>query len=309
MPQLILGEPFRAVFYAPYYVAQALDTFGRHGLEVQVVTAGNADLAAQHVLDGATDVAWSGPMRPMLERSRNPESPLRSFCAVVMRDPFFLVGREHRPDFHLADLAGLRLGVTSEVPTPWWCLQHDLRRDGVGLSTIELIKGRTMPENADGVLRGEIDVALVFEPFVSEVEAAGGSVWYAGASRGPTAYSALYATTTRMAERRDDMVRLVCAMIEALDWVAKAEAPEIARLVASGFPNVSPEILLRSVTRYKSLGLWSDTPVLPPEALDRLAEAMISAGVMAHHPGYDACVDSDLAREALDRSRLSDHSP
>jgi NitT/TauT family transport system substrate-binding protein len=120
-----------------------------------------------------------------------------------MRDPFVLVGREHRPNFRLADLAGLRLGVTSEVPTPWWCLQHDLRRHGIGLESIDLVKGRTMQENADAVLRGEIDVALLFEPFVSEVEASGGSVWYAAAVRGPTAYSALYATAARIAERCD----------------------------------------------------------------------------------------------------------
>ncbi|MBV9597280.1 MAG: hypothetical protein JOZ87_10470 [Chloroflexi bacterium] len=96
MQQLIMGEPFRAIFYSPYYVAEALGAFGRHGVEVQMVTAGSADLAAQNILDGATDGAWSGPMRPMLERSRNPDSPLRSFCGVVMRDPFVLVGREHR---------------------------------------------------------------------------------------------------------------------------------------------------------------------------------------------------------------------
>jgi hypothetical protein len=60
MRQLILGEPFRAIFYSPYYVAEALDAFGRQGVEVQMVTAGSADLAAQNLLDGAADVAWSG---------------------------------------------------------------------------------------------------------------------------------------------------------------------------------------------------------------------------------------------------------
>jgi NitT/TauT family transport system substrate-binding protein len=162
-----------------------------------------------------------------------------------------------------------------------------------------------MRENADAVLRGEIDVALLFEPFASEVEGSGGSVWYAAAGRGPTAYSALYATATRIAQRHDAMVGIVGAMIEALDWVAEAEASEIARVVAPRFSDVSSEVLLRSVTRYKSLSLWSDTPVLPPEALDRLADAMISAGVMERHPGYAACIDADLVREALDRSRIS----
>jgi hypothetical protein len=45
MQQLILGEPFCAIFYSPYYVAEALGAFGRHGLEVQMLTAGSADLS------------------------------------------------------------------------------------------------------------------------------------------------------------------------------------------------------------------------------------------------------------------------
>jgi hypothetical protein len=43
--------------------------------------------------------------------------------------------------------------------------------------------------------------------------------------------------------------------------------------------------------------------VLPPEALDRIADANISAGVMERHPGYSACIDADLVRKALDLSR------
>jgi hypothetical protein len=43
-------------------------------------------------------------------------------------------------------------------------LQHDLRRNRIELEEIDLVKGRTMRENTDAVLRGEIDVALLFEP-------------------------------------------------------------------------------------------------------------------------------------------------
>lgn len=299
MSAIILNEPFRAVFYAPYYVAEARGAFARQGLEVRLETAGDPDRAAANLLDGSADVAWSGPMRPMLERSRDPASPLRAFCAVVMRDPFLIVGREPRPGFRIQDLAGVRLGVVSEVPTPWWCLQDDIRRAGLEPEALDLVRGRGMAENAEAVLAGEIDAALVFEPFAGVVEGRGGAVWHAAASRGPTAYSALYATEARMAERRGEMRAMVRAVAETLAWVAAAAPEAIAEAVAPRFPDLSAPVLTRAMERYKALGLWSGTPVLPPEALDRLAAAMVSAGAMGRHPGYDACVDRAIVEEAL----------
>jgi NitT/TauT family transport system substrate-binding protein len=299
MNTIILGEPFRAVFYAPYYAAEARGAFAKQGLDVRMRTAGTPSLAAEMLLDGTADVAWSGPMRPMLEASRDPGSPLRSFGAVVMRDPFLVVGRAPRPDFRLADLRSLRLGVTSEVPTPWWCLQDDLRRAGLDPDRLDLVRGRTMAENAAAVLAGDLDAALLFEPFASRMELRGGAVWYASASRGLSAYSALYATAARIAERRPAMLGLVRALADTLAWVGTATPGEIAAAVAPRFPKLELDILTRALTRYQALGLWSATPVLPEEALDRLAGAMISAGAMTHHPGAAACVDATLAEEAL----------
>lgn len=39
--------------------------------------------------------------------------------------------------------------------------------------------------------------------------------------------------------------------------------------------------------------------MFPPEALDRLAAAMISSGAMSHHPGFSACVDAELVETAM----------
>jgi NitT/TauT family transport system substrate-binding protein len=95
---------------------------------------------------------------------------------------------------------------------------------------------------------------------------------------------------------------MVRAMAETLAWVSTAEPEAIAEAVAPRLPELPADLLIRAMERYKALGLWSDTPVLPPEALDRLAAAMISSGAMARHPGFDACVDRALVDEALDRA-------
>ena len=217
MTTLRLAEPFRAVFYAPYYVAIARGEAAAEGIDLVLSTAGSPDVAAAGLIDGSMDVAWSGPMRPLLERSRDPASPLRSFGAAVVRDPFLLVGRGAAPGFRLADLAGLRIAVPSEVPTPVWCLLDDLRRAAV---PADGLARRPMPEAAAALRAGEIDAALVFEPFAAELEEQGCTVWYAAATRGPTAYSALYATAARIARTPDLFAALRRALGGALAVVA-----------------------------------------------------------------------------------------
>jgi NitT/TauT family transport system substrate-binding protein len=299
LSQIVLNDPFRAVFYAPFYTALERGAFARQGLELRMVNVGDPNQAAQQLLDGVADVAWSGPMRPMQRLSQDPGYPLRCFGAVVMRDPFLLMSRVERPGFRIADLGSLRLGVTSEVPTPWWCLQDDIRRAGLDPAKLDLVLGRTMAENSEALLAGEIDVAMVFEPFATTLEERGASVCYAAASRGPTSYSAFYATRERIAARRAEFQAMIRGMAEAQAWIQHADPDEIAATVAPRFPDVPRHRLRRTLARYQSLGIWAETPRFPQDALDRLAAAMISSGAMTHHPGFAACVDRELEESAL----------
>jgi NitT/TauT family transport system substrate-binding protein len=295
MQGLVLIEPFRAIFYAPYYVALERGYFAARGVEMALETAGTPDAAAARLKDGSADLAWSGPMRPMLERSRDPSSQLRSFGAAVMRDPFLLLGMGQRPDFGLADLATMRVAIPSEVPTPWWCLQHDLRLAGVDPAAMRSLAFMPMDQGAAALRAGSIDAVLLFEPHAAALEEDGATVWYAAASRGPTAYSALYAVAPRTTAKRAAFERAVSGLGDALAWLATAKEEAIVAALAPRFADVAPRHLARAVSRYRGLGLWSTGTHLPPEALDRLAASMISAGAMTHHPGYDECIETSLS--------------
>ena len=299
MQPVVLNEPFRAVFYAPFYVAESRGMFAAEGVEVRRDTAGDPNKAAENLLSGRADIAWSGPMRPMWLRDRDPACPLRSFCAVVMKDPFLLVGRAARPGFTLADLPGLRFGTVSEVPTPWWCLQEDLRQAGIDPDALSRVTDRSMAENAAAVMAGALDVAQVFEPHAALAEAAGGAVWHSAADRGPSAYTAFYATEARIAERGAEFEAMIRAMARALTFVNGAPAEDIADAVAPMFPEVPRAALVRALGRYQALGLWPATPHFPRAAFDQLQGAMRSAGVIKGAPAFESCVDEAIVTRAL----------
>lgn len=295
-----LQESLRGLFYAPFYVALARDAYAAEGVEVVFVSAPRPGDAATAVMDGAADVCWGGPMRVMQTYQQDARCDLVCFAEVVTRDPFLLLGRSARPAFVLADLLGRRVGTVSEVPTPWMCLQEDLRRAGIEPSAINRVAGGSMAENCAALQSGALDVVQVFEPFVARMVATGEvHVWYAGAGRGPTSYTTFYARRGTLAARRDELLRMVRAIHRTQQWVAAASGAEIGAAIAPYFPDLPTAILAAACDRYKALGIWGRDPVLPRSGYDRLRASLVSGGFV--HPGtpFEVAVDNSLAQAVI----------
>src|ERR1700760_942724 len=138
-------ENFRAIFYAPYYATCALGFYADEGVDVELVSSGAPGDAIAHLADGTIDLTWGGPMRVMTAHDRDAQSPLVCFGEVVARDPFFLIG--NCDAFRLSNLARLRFATVAEVPTPWMCLQQDLRDADIDPASIARVADRSMADN------------------------------------------------------------------------------------------------------------------------------------------------------------------
>lgn len=295
--RITLIENFRAVFYTSFYASFALNTYEAEGLDVQRVMSTQPAETMQLLLSGKGDVAWGGPIRLMAANNQSPDFGLTIFCDVVGRDPFFLVGREPNPNFQLQDLMDRTLASVSEVPTPWLCLQHDLRLAGLDPTRIERVTDRTMPENVTALSAGEVDVIQVFQPYVEHALAANGHLWYAAAERGATAYTALYTTHHFLAHNPESLLRMTRAMYRTQHWIATHEPAELAALVADFFPDVSRHDLTQALARYRALGLWNPTTVMPQEGFDWLCDACLSGGFIQRRAAYGHCVDMQFAEQ------------
>lgn len=294
MPTRIkLKENFRAIFYAPYYAAQALGLYAREGVEIDLIASDTPGDALAGLIDGSVDLTWGGPMRVMLARDRDSNSPLVYFGEVVSRDPFFLIGK--RKPFRLADLAGLRFATVAEVPTPWMCLQHDLREAGILPDSIKRISNRTMTENYAALRNGELDIMQAFEPFASMAEQdTAGEVLYAASTRGPTVYTAFIATRDGVARHRNAFAAMSRAIAAMEQWLYSHGADELADAAASYFPQVPKTLLTRSLQRYRDAGLWARDPAMSRQGFDRLGQSFLSGGALMRAPIYDECVELGL---------------
>jgi len=295
-----LQESLRGLLYAPYYAALALGAYRREGLAIDFVSAPTPADAPAGLFAGTVDVAWGGPMRVMQMYETRPDCDLVCFGEVVTRDPFLVIGREPRPDFTLADLYGKRLATVSEVPTPWLCLQEDLRREGLDPDALPRITGRTMVDNAAALRRGEVDVVQLFEPFAEELITAGeGHLWYAAAARGPTAYTSFYMRRRVLEACRDEIKKLVCGLYRTQKWVYAQPPEALADAVQSFFPSVPSTLLRAAVARYRALGIWGRNPILPRAGYDRLKAGLVSGRFVREGAPFEAAVDNSLAEEVV----------
>lgn len=296
---ITLIENFRAVFYTPFYAAFALNAYEEEGVEVHRVTSDDPAQTMQTLLSGQGDVAWGGPIR-LLADNQKPPSNLVIFCEVVRRDPFFLVGRTPNPRFQLTDLLGVTVATVSEVPTPWLCLQHDLRLAGIDPAHVTRVSDRSMPDNLAALRAGSIDVMQAFQPFVEQaVEAGAGHIWYAAASRGRAAYTSLYTTRACMEREPESLLRMTRAIYRTQQWIATHDAAELASRVASYFPSLAVSSLTQALERYKTLQLWNRTPIMQPDGLRWLNEACLSGGYIQRSVSYEQCVDMRFAVQVV----------
>ena len=286
-----LMENFRAIFYAPYYATHALGFYANEGVDVELISSEAPGDAISHLANGTIDLTWGGPMRVMTAHDRDAKSPLVCFGEVVSRDPFFLIGNTE--GFELSNLAHLRFATVSEVPTPWMCLQHDLREAGIDPAMITRVYDRTMPDNY-AALRGEkLDVMQAFEPFASLAEIdRTGTILYAASSRGPTVYTAFIATRTTFAVHCDAFIAMTRALAKMQQWLYAHNGKELAEVVASFFSDVPQELLVCSLQRYLDASLWARDPVMSKTGFERLGSSFLSGGALKRSPIFENCVAS-----------------
>jgi len=301
--KLRIAENFRAVFYAPFYAVRALGLAERESLTVEWLPSDAPGGTIEEVKRGRIDAQWGGPMRVLKDHDSTPADGARLVCfgEVVGRDPFYLIGRKGQPPLRLKDLAGMRLGIVSEVPTPWYCLRADLEDAGVDTAAMRsagrLVDNLTMPQQLEALATGKLDAVQLFEPYANRALADGNAILYAATSRGPTCYTAFITSRDSASKRREEFAALTRATQAVLDWVAEQGAAELARVTASFFPDVPQDMLRSAFERYQRAGLWSRTTAVSKAGFERLAYSLHDGGFIARRATYAECVQ-DFGRRA-----------
>lgn len=288
-----LAENFRAVFYAPFYATHALGLFAQQGVSITLLDSASPGAGIAELAKGNIDVMWGGPLRVIKERDQfeRTEGSLVAFCEVAAKDPFFLLRRKQGEPFELKDLVNLRFASVSEVPTPWLCLQQDLRDASVDPTKLTRVADRSMQENLDALVRGELDVIQVFEPYVSlalvhqDLE-----VVHAASQRGYTAYTTFISTFEGMQRNHAGFEAMILAIEQFRPWLATHGPEELARVVKPFYSHLDIEVLTQCLRRYHAAELWTCRRAISRQGFARLAASMLDSGYIKQAARYEDCV-------------------
>ena len=298
--KLTLIENFRALFYAPFYAALELGAYRAEGLDVDMITPGAAARSIEMLAAGAGQVSWGGPLRVILAHDKDPASDTVSFCEVVGRDPFFLIGREPNASFRIADLVGKRVGITTEVPTPWICLQRDLQLAGIDPASVTRGRPRTMAENADALRAGEVDVIQLFQPYARNLlDEGAGHLWYAAADRGLCCYTTLNTTRRFIREHPETLQAMTRAVYRTQKWIAAHPGSDLAMVVEGYLSHIPRDVLAACFDEYKSRNVWSRDPVVKRAGIEWKRDAMLATGTVGKGLAYEDYVDPRFGEAAV----------
>ena len=308
LPLRILAS-FHTLFYAPLHVAHRLGGFAEEGLGARIAFSPQASETADRLLAGEADLAVCGPMRSYVAADRAAPRRLINIAEVNSRDGFFLLARRPANGFRWPDLAGRRVILFAEAPTPWMCLQDVLRRHGVDPQEITVLRGLPVPQALEVFRAGGADYLQTAQPMTEELLAEGRAYLAAamGEVVGPVPYTALVVTAEFRQANPKLCRRAVGALTKALRWMARHDPPAIANLIAPDFPAIPSPLIRGVVARYQAMGMWPPQPILAREPFERLGRILADGGLIRRVAPYESLVDNTLAEAALDA--LGAHSP
>jgi NitT/TauT family transport system substrate-binding protein len=180
------------------------------------------------------------------------------------------------------------------------CLQEDLRAHGLDPAMVDRGSDQTMAENEAALRTGSFDAIQVFQPYAEQLIRDGiGHIWYGAATRGPCAYTTLYTTRRMLKDDPQTLLAMTRAIYRTQKWLHATPDSDVARTIASYFPELEVEILTACIARYRSLGIWNTNPVLPRGGFDLLRRSCLSGGLITTGADYETCVDTSLARQAI----------
>lgn len=303
LPQLRLnqGDASEArIYYCAHFVAEALGFFRDCGVKVVFTRTRSGGHTIQGgqipaVLSGEADLTIGGPMVTM--KNHEDGGPrLVSFCAAVRANPWFLTAAQAPDAFRIEDLSGARIIDIGNVGTASLTFRWLLQQAGIAES-VTIVPG-SWNEAADvtAVARGEADYALHSLHALAPHIAAGrlASVASLAQPTGPVPWSAYIARPEVIATRRPEFAAFTRAISQALAWIARSDAKDVANLVAPHYADYPKEALALAVAGYQQAGVFAADPLLAQNDFDHFASILRASGWLSSTPPYDELVDTSL---------------
>lgn len=295
------AEGPHSVFYAPVYVAVSLGFCSQEELDVEVYAPKPNEDRMAMVARGEVDATQSAPSAGLLSLDKGEANVPLHFAQINRRDGFFIVQRPKRKSFQWKDLEGAELLPAAFAPQPWLSLQYALRKQGVDVSKIRLIKLPSLNAQEDAFRKGQGDFVHLQQPYTERLIAQGVGVLAAavGPVIGNVAFSSLAAERERLLHQDPAIASFCRAFYRAQRWIQKAPPHEVARAVQPYFQDTDLQILSKSVKRYQDMQTWASSPLISESDYEVIQDIFFTGGAIKKRYSYEQVVDTAIAKKVM----------
>jgi len=290
------------VFYTPIYVSVAGGFLEKEGLDVDFKTCPPEFAHPLSALNrGGADIAQSGIMRSIISSDWGAVTVPMHFAKINSRDGFFVLSRIKQEPFLWESLKGAKLIPVGFSPMPWASLQFALRRHGVEPDELDLVTGLSFDDGISAFREGHAEYIHVPQPAAELLldDGIGHVAAALGPENGHLAYSSFAATNQFLDSQPETVQRFTIGFANALEWLAANNAQEVGQAIASFFPEVSLELVVKSVARLKAQDNWPTDPVLAQPEYENLHDILVAAGLAKERQPYSKVVRTDIVETAL----------
>ncbi|MBC8233980.1 ABC transporter substrate-binding protein [bacterium] len=230
------------VHFLPLDLAVALDYFKDEGLEPEIVFLKGGTATAQALISGQVDFSTNS-IDHAFKAAAKGKDDLRMVVLLNQTPGMVLVvASKHKDKVKtIADLKGMRLGVTSKGSATNMVLAFLLSKNGVKADDVTIVKAgtSTFPPS---LKNGDIDGGIAIEPFASIMLEQGDayalqSLITADDSRkalgGPYSLTGILTRQDVINSQPDLVQRVVNAHVRALKWIRDHSEEEVANALSS----------------------------------------------------------------------------
>lgn len=279
-----------AMDVVPFYYAQDQGYFKNEGLDITVQTADNGGQAVEKVISGEVQIAFSS-YTPIFAAQAKGVADLRLVADATQLAPgntVLVTKRDAPPLTSITELTGRRVAITAPNTMTQFLVQSAAEVNGVDPKSVKMVP-MGFPDMEPALARGNIDVALLTEPYLTRALMAKGVTEIYDTSKGPTqdmpigGYSALKKFVD---EKPNTVAAFQRILAKATDEIVAK--PELTDPVIMKYGKISKEEapLIKRTTYQKSLD---------PVRLQRVADLMQRYGALPNKLDVSAMITKPAA--------------
>lgn len=207
---------FTWIGIAPFYIAQELSLFEKHGVDVTLVHLEKSDDRTAVLVDGEVDLVDMTLDRFLLDRMQIPTLQV-AFTLNRSAGGDALLVRSEITNF--AELKGKKIGIEKGWVNHFF-LNYLLDKHNIDRKDVEIVDVKESDAGAL-MLQNRIDGTVIWEPWLSNIKRLSHAHILESTLRDPVLIDVLAGSKKIITQRRKDLIKLSDALFEATEFIAK----------------------------------------------------------------------------------------